>query len=135
MMDKPQVFVSYSRADKDIAKRIVSMLEREDIPVWTDRELEAGSDWIQEIEAALSTSSVIVMLLSPRYLDSSTTSFERALALKTAMDTNKTVLPVLVKPVDPDSIPASLRRVQMIDATRNVDMAAKELQHAITSAA
>lgn len=133
-MPDHQVFLSYSRADKDVAKRIVSMLEREHVRVWTDRDLEAGADWVQEIEAALAASSVIVMLLSPRYLEAGTTSFERAMALKTANDTNKVIVPVLVRSVDPDSIPTSLRRTQMIDATRNIDTAVRELRQAIDSA-
>ena len=134
-MSSPQVFISYSRADKDVAKRLATQLEREHLRVWTDRELEAGDDWVQGIEQALSASNAIVLLLSPRYMDSSAASFERALALRTALDTSKVVLPVLVKPVDPDSLPSSLRRIQWIDATRSVETAAQEIRRAVVAGA
>jgi hypothetical protein len=111
------------------------MLEREHVNVWTDLALDAGADWIQEIESALSASKFVVLLLSPRYLESGSTSFERALALRAAQDSDKIVLPVLVKPVDPSSVPTSIRRLHLIDATRNIDGAVRALQQAIASAA
>lgn len=111
------------------------MLARESVDVWTDLTLEAGADWIQEVESALATSKFVVLLLSPKYLESGSTSFERALAIRAAQDSNKIVLPVLVKSVDPNSVPTSLRRLHMIDATRNIDGAVRELQRAITGAA
>ena len=134
-MSSDQVFLSYSRSDKDIARRLASMLERENVNVWTDLAVETGSDWVQEIESALSASKFVVLLLSPKYLESGSTSFERALALRAAQDSEKTVLPVLVKAIDPGSIPTSLRRLHLIDATRNIDVAVRDLQRTIAGAA
>ena len=69
-----RVFYSYSHADIRMLEKLrkhMAMLRRQGlITEWYDREIEAGSDWRQEIERELEAADVILLLVSADFLAS-----------------------------------------------------------------
>jgi hypothetical protein len=63
-----KVFLSYSHKDeiwKDRLATHLGVLEQEGLlSVWNDRQIKAGAEWQREIEAAIQTADVAVLLVS-----------------------------------------------------------------------
>lgn len=103
MPTKKSVFFSYAREDKEFQKRLrthLSPLRRsEKINDWSDEEITAGSEWDEEIKMRLRTSHIILLLVSPDFLDS---DYIWDTELKTAMERHEkgeaTVVPIILKP-------------------------------------
>jgi len=93
-----KVFLSYSLADKEIAKRVVNGLVSRDIEGWFDEyELEAGQSLYESIENTISAGDYVVVLLSESSVKSPWVNHELAHILLS--DFNKryiTILPVLI---------------------------------------
>ncbi len=68
------VFVSYSHADKKWLERLkvhLKPLERDhQIVIWNDTKLRSGDKWLVEINKALSTPDVAILLVSADFLAS-----------------------------------------------------------------
>jgi len=60
--EQTSVFVSYSRADQQAAKRIIALLKEAGFTVWWDGELEAGSQYLDTTEEALESAEAVVVL-------------------------------------------------------------------------
>ena len=60
----PDVFVSYSRADRDIARRFAEGFEREGFSVWWDQAINPGEAFDQVTEQALADARAVVVLWS-----------------------------------------------------------------------
>jgi tetratricopeptide (TPR) repeat protein len=69
-----KVFISYSHKDKKWKDRVVKhlgVLEKEDqLTVWDDRQITGGDDWLLEIEQAITTCKVALLLISADFLNS-----------------------------------------------------------------
>jgi hypothetical protein len=69
-----KVFISYSHKDKKWKNRIVkhlSVLEKEiKLEVWDDERIAAGSKWLLDIEQAIQTCDVALLLISVDFLNS-----------------------------------------------------------------
>ena len=70
---RDQVFISYSHQDERFLDELLTHLKpylRTGITAWSDRQIQPGSHWFDEIKAALARTSVAVMLVSPDFLAS-----------------------------------------------------------------
>ncbi len=69
------IFISYSHKDKEWLERINTALKPlvygEKITLWDDRNIPAGSNWLDEIAAAIASSRIAVLLVLQEFLASS----------------------------------------------------------------
>jgi len=64
------VFVSYKKEDFPIAERIVHSLRAQGLSVWWDENLTARSAWDAELEREISAAAAVVVLWTPRSVES-----------------------------------------------------------------
>lgn len=67
---KPRLFLSYTRADIDAARQVISILEDAGFDVWWDGLLEGGVNYLPTTEAALENADCVVVLWSKLSVDS-----------------------------------------------------------------
>jgi len=69
-----KVFISYSHKDenwKDHLKTHLAVLEHQNLlSVWDDRQIAAGDDWYPEIEQAIESAHIAILLISADFLSS-----------------------------------------------------------------
>jgi hypothetical protein len=101
-MARDQVFISYSRKDNPFLEELQTHLKpyirKGAITAWTDQQIAPGSQWFDEIKAALARTSVAVMLVSPSFLASDFIhEHELALFLREAKAGGVRILWVLIR--------------------------------------
>ena len=59
------VFVSYSQPDRDTALALVAYLEAHEVPCWVaPRDVPPGTDWAEQIVAAIARACIMVLVFS-----------------------------------------------------------------------
>ncbi len=110
------VFISYSRSDSDIARRLNDNLQGYGKLTWFDQEsiAVASADFQQEIYQGIAACDNFLFILSPQSVASSYCADEVEYAAKL----NKRLITVLHRPVQPGDLHPQLAKVQWIDFTR-----------------
>ena len=101
--NRTNIFISYSHRDADWLRRLqvfLRPLEREGlIERWDDTRLRTGQRWEDEIEKALASAKVAILLISADFLASDfITNNELPPLLAAAQSKGLVVMPVLLKP-------------------------------------
>lgn len=102
-MSAPKVFISYSHKDEDWKDRLCLQLDvlgmEGLLSIWDDRQIIEGDDWYPEIEAALNSCDIAVMLISAHFL---TSGFIRGKEVPALLQRREQegirVIPVIIKP-------------------------------------
>src|SRR5512134_1774251 len=125
----PYFFISYSREDANLQRRIIAELRGRGINVWVDIEnLIPGSPaWEREIERSIRGAAGVIALLSP---DSNESEWVRR-EISFAEQNEKRVFPVLIRGDEDDSIPLRLSNHQRVDLRRNFQNGLDELANAL----
>ncbi|MBK9748920.1 MAG: tetratricopeptide repeat protein [Chloroflexi bacterium] len=87
-----QVFLSYSRRDRDFVTRLYERLAANGVDTWVDWEdIPSSADWRKEIQAGIEDSDCLIAIISPDYLVSPLCNAD----LTHARQVNKRIIPVL----------------------------------------
>jgi TolB-like protein len=110
----PQVFISHSSKDKEIADVICRHLESQDVPCWmAPRNIEYGSDWTEAIMRGINASRVFVLVFSKNANGSGHVRREVAKAFASGMQ----VIPFRIEDTLPESsLSYFLETVHWLDA-------------------
>jgi len=126
-----QVFMSYSRRDKDVMWRTTTFLRKQGVNVWVDNEkLIPGTPiWEEEIEKAIKAASAVVVVMSP---DSKNSEWVRR-EISLADQYRKHILPILVRGDEDSSITLRLVTRQYVDMRENEEAGLSSLYSALSA--
>ncbi len=126
------IFVSHASQDKRIASRVAMGLKAFDYDTWYDDwELLAGDSIIQRIEAAISQTDVLLVLLSRSSVDSQWVSRELSAGLARQLSGKGVmVIPVVVEDCE---IPVMLADTKYVDLRGNFERGFRDLADALTA--
>jgi len=99
-----KIFFCYARGDEELLNQLkshLSPLEAMDlIEIWYDREIRAGTPWEQEIRESLDAAQIILLLVSPDFMNSDfCSSKEMKWALERHNRGDAKVIPIILRPV------------------------------------
>ena len=94
-MSSPDIFISYNREDAAIARIYADSLTGAGLTVWWDATLRSGEDYDAVTEKSLRTAKAVVVLWSPRSVNSRWVRAEATIA-----DRGHTMMPVMIEPCD-----------------------------------
>jgi hypothetical protein len=97
------IFFCYAREDEELLKKLkvhLRPLQRQGlIDVWYDRDISAGSEWEQEILQHLNAAQIVLLLISPDFMDSDYCyGIEMQRALERHERGEAVVIPVILRP-------------------------------------
>lgn len=108
------VFISYSRADADFARRLNEALQFQGKTTWFDQEsIPSGSHYQEEIHQGIQSADNFLFVISPRSIHSPYCDDE----VDYANVLGKRILTVLYQPVEVTEVPQRLARIQWVDFT------------------
>jgi WD40 repeat protein len=107
-----QVFISYSRKDKDFVRKLGDAFSAQQRDAWVDwKDIPLTSEWQQEILTNIETSDNFIFVISPE----SSASPNCRKEIDHAVDNHKRMIPIFYRPVLDDAIPEALGRFQRLD--------------------
>ncbi|MEQ9486000.1 TIR domain-containing protein [Coleofasciculus sp. F4-SAH-05] len=110
------VFISYSRADSDFARKLNDELQLQGKRTWFDQEsIASGSNFAQEIRQGIKACDNFLFILSPRSVNSPYCADE----VEYAASLNKRFVTVLHREVNSNELHPELAKVQWIDFNPN----------------
>ncbi|MFN8418315.1 MAG: toll/interleukin-1 receptor domain-containing protein [Anaerolineae bacterium] len=122
-----QIFISYSRVDKDFAVQLATFLNTYDLTVWLDvSNIPHGANWDMEVQRGLDSSDTMLVLLSPDSVASENVADEWSYFI----NKDKPIIPLLVRPCE---VPFRLQRRQRVNFTGDQREALGQLIRALGS--
>jgi hypothetical protein len=108
-----EIFVSYSRRDRQFADNLIQGLENSGLKVWVDsRSLEAGDSWRAEIAEAIGECDAFLIILSPNCIHSKNVVKE----LDIAEQQERHIIPMMAETCEiPKEMQYQLSGLQWID--------------------
>jgi hypothetical protein len=105
------VFISYSRKDKEFVERLVQALKEKGRDVWIDFEdIPFATDWWEEIQGGIEASESTVFVISPDSLTSQVCGLEVNYALKN----NKRLIPLLYREPEDKQAPPEIAAINWV---------------------
>jgi len=123
-MDHPEsprrMFVSYSHKDRQLKDELLSELTQleEDgvLQIWHDRNITPGERWKDKINRNLQDAEIVLLLISENFLESEVCKTEMQNALRLEDQGRILVIPIVLKPVEWQSLPVSHLQVLLTDS-------------------
>jgi len=115
-LESLDVFISYSRVDSDLARKLNNGLQLQGKTTWFDQEsIASGADFAREIEQGIQSSDNFLFILSPQAVNSPYCAMEVEYAAKL----NKRFVTLLHREVNSADLHPELAKVQWIDFNQN----------------
>ncbi len=112
----PNVFISYSRKDKEFAEKLVKSLEADGRDVWIDFEdIPFASEWWEEICQGIEASENAVFILSPDSLESKVCALE----VNYALSNHKRLIPIVFREPGDIAVPQEISHLNWIHFTNS----------------
>ncbi|GAB5520308.1 MAG: hypothetical protein RhofKO_25590 [Rhodothermales bacterium] len=123
---KTDVFISYSRADKDTARRLTHDLESAGIDVWYDEfQLKAGDPILHSIREAIERANVLLVLVSANSIESKWVNIEVREAFEKRGYTGvPAIIPIRIDSAEP---PPFLQSIRYVDLRADYDEGLRQL--------
>jgi len=107
---KLNIFIAYAREDDSfrirLEKHLSTLKRREFINTWYDGKIEPGTEWKQEIDNALDTADIILLLISADFIASDYCyEVEMKRAIERHEKNETIVIPILIHPCDWEDTP------------------------------
>lgn len=113
-----QLFISYSRKDTEITRRITQRFEADGLEAWVDwQDIPPSIDWMKEIQKGIEGADVFVYLVSPDSISSPICGDE----VQHAVLNGKRIIPVVVRDFDAKSAPHAITHLNWIFFSRPQD--------------
>ena len=103
-----QIFISYSKKDRDFAWKLADDLANAGHNVWIDRSLQVGEDWEQTIEKQLAEADEVIVVLSSNAIASKWVQHEGSIAY----GLKKRMYPVLIEELPAEDLPIWMSKFQ-----------------------
>jgi TIR domain len=116
-MNENQIFISYSKKNKDYAYKIYDALLSDGHLVWIDTKIEEGRKWRPQIDHALKESKRFVVLISDDAIGSEWVIHETSMAYGRDLD----IIPVKIKEYKPKELPLCVEEFQLLKLVEGVD--------------
>src|SRR5256885_8033604 len=99
-----ETFFCYAREDEvlrqGLEKQLRALRRQGIINLWHDRKINPGTEWEYEIDQHLKTARVVLLLISPDFIDS---DYCYSIEMKQAMERHEhgecRVIPIILRPV------------------------------------
>ncbi|MBL6988114.1 MAG: TIR domain-containing protein [Methylobacter sp.] len=119
-LDRPiqypvKLFISYSHEDEDLRaeleKHLKPLQRKKVIDTWHDRKIGVGTEWQQAIDEKLETADIVLLLVSPDFLNSDyCNDMEIQCAMRKHEEKTTVVIPILLRHCDTDG--AAFMKIQ-----------------------
>jgi TIR domain len=125
---RDEVFMSYSRDDTPVMRKVREWLGRSEISVWTDEKLVPGTpSWKKAVEIAIESSNCFIILLTPNAKKSNIVEME----LTYALAQERIILPVLAVGTNRTAVPLDIINRQWTDIRDEFETGMTRLAEAI----
>lgn len=117
-----EIFISYSRRDKEFVRKLADALEARKRTVWADwKDIPLTSEWLKEMLKNIEDAECFLFVLSPDSAKSTNCGDE----VDHADANHKKVLPILFRPLPDADVPAKIGKYQRVEFVREEDFEAK----------
>jgi len=107
----PEVFISYSRKDKDFVANLHQALAEQQRDTWLDtKDIPPTAEWLKEIFGAIEAADTFVFVVSPDGMLSEVCQQE----IMHAVQHHKRIIPVVRREVDPKIVPEPITKLNWL---------------------
>jgi len=105
------IFISYSRKDSVVARKLMEEFETIDLDVWVDWEdIPPAVDWLDQVLQGIEQADAFIFLVSPDSAASEVCKVE----VEHARKNHKRIVPILVRDVDAKTVVSTIRDLNWI---------------------
>jgi hypothetical protein len=121
-----ELFISHGDEDRDFVSRLAEVLQRHGVPHWYSKRILGAQPWHDEIGTALARCEWFLLVLTPEAIESKWVKRELLYALR-AKHYGDRIIPLLLRPCDPEKLSWTLAGFQLVDFTQSFDAGCRDL--------